>query len=554
MRAMYERDIIISIAATPEQCDQQKETTVIHQHQYLVTIAFPLPLQSMEETVARILDKLVSLPTHPLHQDDTLSHHRARLISSCSELLRLLRQKASNLGKHDGSESRAALVLQHVVETMTTAPNDAKCQRASTGNNELRNSSYTEQRNNRPVYVFDRKCVPTIKDLASCINVKHSTLEALKKTLQYYLNITNSHHGANPSRRERNIVLTSHAQPRTNPPDNVVNASIQKANGSSSSSTDSFAQFIQQLSIRLTSMLDFDYNAQRVVAGAAKLYKNLTRFKLQESKGAKYRRSATKFDFEKYHEYYCASCFYITVSGMCFGNKASSNSATTSKKGKGQDKERVQQLQQHILNITKLLPDLFQGILGYVHSVVLEIKQQEEQEAKRKRQEGDQHQKRPALNQNSTRKRQQEEQQQTKKSRNSDSVDSFLIVSRNVVLEIEEETHRNPVTFSKHNDAQKDCSNNCRLDFLWGRENSTKVRTMCGSLGFHRWKDNVIELYIDAAAMKDCNSDMPGEDGPCSLANVATASVESQDNEEKKRRRRLKELAANNFLKEYGLL
>ncbi|MFN9982115.1 MAG: hypothetical protein ACK53Y_19470, partial [bacterium] len=38
----------------------------------------------------------------------------------------------------------------------------------------------------RSQLVFDRKCIPTIKELASCIHVKPRSLEALKKSLQFY--------------------------------------------------------------------------------------------------------------------------------------------------------------------------------------------------------------------------------------------------------------------------------------------------------------------------------------------------------------------------------
>lgn len=302
------------------------------------------------ETVSRILNKLASSSSNDLYQDEIFSCYRDRLISACSEELRLIRQRATNLGKNDGTESRAAVVLQRIMETMMVTEIDPKLREKDEEiwNHEIPSHSFIRHSQ----LVFDRKCIPTINDLARCIHVKPRSLEALKKSLQFYFS-------------------DSHKQ------------TLKTSYGNHPESNKDSEKIIQELVIRLVSMLDFDYDAQQTVMSANKLYKEIAHFKLYGTQEAQRLRSATEYDMDKFLQYYCASCCFIILLGYfkqqvdtyirTKNYNRNEKHKTTAKKQKEREKEFVQQVQNSIVQNEGLSIETFENILQHVQNIILEI-------------------------------------------------------------------------------------------------------------------------------------------------------------------------------------
>jgi hypothetical protein len=302
------------------------------------------------ETISRILNKLASSSGNALYHDEIFSSYRDRLISACSEELRLIRQRATNLGKNDGTESRAAVVLQRIMETMMVTEIDRKL---SEKDDEAWNPEIPSHSFLRPSQlVFDRKCIPTINDLARCIHVKPRSLEALKKSLQFYFS-------------------DSHKQ------------TLKTSSGNHSEANKGSEKIIQKLVIRLVSMLDFDYDAQQTVMSASKLYKEVVHFKLYGTQEAQRLRSATEYDMDKFLPYYCASCCFIILLGnfkqqvdtykRTKNYNRNEKHKTSAKKQKEKEKEFVQQVQNSILQNEGLSIETFENILQHVQNIILEI-------------------------------------------------------------------------------------------------------------------------------------------------------------------------------------
>lgn len=455
------------------------------------------------ETITRILEKVVSLPGNTLYQDETLSCHRDRLISTCSEQLRLIRHRAAHLGKFDGNESRAALVLQHVMETMTPIePRSSRGRTQSTLSNrnnedELRSSSI----NSRPL--FHRKCVPTIKDLASCIHVKPKALETLKKSLQFYFNDDSQQ----------------------------LKLSSSTAKGHATAPKDTHVQFLQQLSIRLVSMVDLEFNAQQVVASATKLYKDIIHFKLYGSSESQHFRSAAEYDIVRFQKYYCASCFLISLLGSCQQQVRNAVNARNkaANKTKENEKDIFKKFQQCILNNESLSSDTFEGILKYVQSIILDIQKQEVA-------------KKPA---------------EKKKGGNEvDLQDSASNMIRSASPQ-EGNTHTIIQNLTDDQPAEKksqgngdstisDTNETSELDLRWGRTKSAEVIALCGSENFQRWKETTI---------KNHSSDLTqggGSNGAAACTSISKIAITVTPADELKLQRQRKELVADAILREYN--
>lgn len=475
------------------------------------------------EIVSRILDKLVSSPNNALYQDELLSCYRDRLISTCSEELRLIRRRAANLGKNDGNESRAALVLQHIMETMLVVENPSTS--SSRNSTQSTNDDAKERQHAKPSdlvhsqLVFDRKYVPTTKDLANCIHVKPKTLETLKKSLQFYF-----------TDNSKQIVNTSFS--------NCLQAETENKASNLTS-----AKFIQKLLIRLVSMVDFDYNAQQVVASATKLYKEISHFKLYGSLEAQRFRSATEYDMDKFHHYYCASCCLITLLGVFKQHKDNSTSKrnaarygktkATAKKTKDGEKDIVKQTQNCILQNEGLSSETFENILKHVQNIILEIQKQKTELV------ADEKQRKKGGNESGL----------LAGGSNSDLKFSELFNERNSQMDCQQrdDSQDNQTAAKK---PRSTCGSVSELDLHWGRVESSKVNVLCGSEAFQQWKKSTLKNYISDIAIESYSSQ--GDTKPLTETRPATAGMDVIS-EEMNQERKLKELAAAKILRHYGL-
>jgi len=455
------------------------------------------------ETISRILTKLASTPSNALYQDEILSCYRDQLISTCSEELRLIRQRASNLGKNDGNESRAAVVLQRIMDTMVVSEIDQKL--ISDNGNKMNHDLMRSQ------LVFDRKCIPTIKELASCIHVKPRSLEALKKSLQFYFSDSYNQ--------------TSNAS--------FLNCPKDKGKFASNLNSENI---IQKLLIRLVSMVDFDYDAQQTVTSTNKLYKEIAHFKLYGTQEAHRLRSATEYDMDKFLHYYCASCCFIILLGNFKqqvdnpirrgdDKRNKEKNKGPAKKKKGEVKDYVKQIQNSIVQSEGLSLETFEDILKHVQNIILEIQ-------KRNTISGTDEKKKRKLNVHG---------KSLPQSSNSDC--SKLLTE--LYSQTDQQTGKNynddNVT-SKEPSTTGDSDRISEFDLICGRKESNDVNALDGLDAYQQWKKSTLENYM---------SDMATEISHSGHSTANEVNLQLQGNVKE---RRLKELAADKILRIHGYL